>query len=444
MCCCHLSVHQGRVQAARILTLVALILLSFSTACLAAGPTLEWIHQFGTSGGQSDSVEGMSLDGLGSLYISGTTPGSLASPNAGGTDVFLGKFDVAGNQQWIHQYGDAGNQRGSGVSADELGNVFRTAYYSGVGPSLTNSDSDGNQLWSRQGLVPNYAYAVSADGGGNAYVVGGAYSSLTKDDGLLIKYDNAGRQLWSRQFGTSDYDNSLRVSADPIGNVFAFGQTIWNPAGYPGSKERVFLTKFDSAGNEYWTRELESDRYVLRGGVLADGLGNVYISGSSNAPIAVPRVHGGYDAFLAKYDADGNRVWIQEFGTADFVDSARDISVDNLGNVFVAGTTGGSLGGPSAGGADAFLAKFDIDGNQLWIHQYGTTASDTADYVSADGFGNVFIAGQTKGDLGGPNAGGGGYDVYLARFSENVPEPSTGLLLLMPTAMVIFGRRAHH
>jgi len=401
------------------------------------GPTLEWIRQFGTPvinavDIDGDSIEGISLDGLGSLYISGKTWGSLAGPNAGGEDSFLGKFDVAGNQQWMRQFGTATTGFISDVSADGLGNVFHTDFYSGVGGVLNNYDADGNELWSRQGAGGG---GLSADGIGNVYTTGVTTVSATDEDGLVKKYDAAGNQLWSRQFGSSDYDQRFSVSADPIGNVFVIGVIVG-----PSINQRVFLTKFDSAGTEHWTRELESARYVYKGGVSADGLGNVYISGSSNAPLAEPRLHLGQDAFLAKYDGDGNRLWIDEFGTADGRDHASGVSVDGLGNVYVSGSTSGSLGGPNAGEDDAFLAKYAVNGNQLWIHQFGTTANENAHYISADGSRNVFIAGSTRGDLGGLISDGGGSDVFIAKFNDSVPEPSTALLMFV-AAVIICARR---
>ena len=398
--------------------LVFSIILSLvlSGLCLAAGPTLDWIRQFGTT--SNDIVEGLSFDGLGSIYISGTTGGSLGGPSAGGDDVYISKYNLAGDQQWLYQYGAAGNQHSSAVSADNLGNIFHTAYWSSAGPTLTLLDPNGIQQWSRQG-IPNYGYTISADTNGNAYVAGGIYSTGTKDDGLLLKYDSRGSKLWSRQFGTSDSDSNLRVSADTTGNVFALGETVWDAVGYPGSKQRIFLSKFDSYGNEYWAREIESDRYVRRGGIIADGLGNVYISGSSNAPIEFPRVHGGYDAFLAKYDAEGNRVWLQEFGSAEFQDHASGVAMDGLGNVLVTGNMG-----------DPFLASFDANGNEVWIHQFGISAA--AQYITTDGFGKVYLAGITRRDLGGPNAGGN--DVFIAKYSIGIPEPSAAVLLL-PTLM---------
>ena len=48
----------------------------------------------------------MSADGLGNVYISGYTRGSLGGPNAGGTDAFVSKYDAAGNFQWIAAVGN--------------------------------------------------------------------------------------------------------------------------------------------------------------------------------------------------------------------------------------------------------------------------------------------------------------------------------------------------
>jgi hypothetical protein len=207
-----------------------------------------------------------------------------------------------------------------------------------------------------------------------------------------------------------------------LGNVFIVGDR------QPGGA-RALLTKYDSDGNQHWFRELVSTGSVWSGGIAADGLGNVYISGRSNAIIERPRDYLGYDAFLAKYDTNGNRVWISEFGTPRD-DDTSGVAVDGLGSVYVVGHTRGSLGGVNLGDEDVFLAKFDVDGNQLWIHQFGTPGFDFASQIEADGFGNLFIAGSTAGDLGGPNSGGGGPDVFLAKFTDAVPEPNGFLLLL--------------
>jgi hypothetical protein len=393
----------------RSLMLAAVVELSVCTAGLATGPTVDWIRQLWAFDGDSDSVSGLSLDGLGGLYLSF----SLLGPSPPYGAPYLDKYDLDGNQIWRRQI------TSGGVSADGLGNVFTG--------NISNLDVDGNVIWS----LPPQPGAISADGAGNVYTVRPLGRPLPSDDGLLRKFDAAGNLIWSRQFGSSDHEQELIVSADAAGNVFTYGQRVLADA--PRYTPSATLTKFDADGNEYWTRTLESARYVLIGGVAADGLGNVYNTGRSNAPILKPRVHLGYDAFLAKYDAEGNRLWLQEFGTAEFADSARGVAFDGQGNVFVTGNMG-----------DPFLAKFDGDGNQAWLHQFGTPADDLASFVAADALGNVYVAGQTRGDFGSPNAGGGGYDVFLAKFNVNVPEPPAGRLLLIAVGLGGVLWRASH
>ncbi|MCH8979561.1 MAG: SBBP repeat-containing protein, partial [Armatimonadetes bacterium] len=68
---------------------------------------------------------------------------------------------------------------------------------------------------------------------------------------------------------------------------------------------------------------------------------------------------GNFDAFVRKYDADGNEVWTRQFGGSGS-DRASGISVDASG-VYVAGSTTGTLPGQtSAGSADAFVVKLSI------------------------------------------------------------------------------------
>ena len=69
------------------------------------------------------------------------------------------------------------------------------------------------------------------------------------------------------------------------------------------------------------------------------------------------------------------------------------------------GETFGALGGPNKGSLDGWVIKFDGDGTRLWTRQPGTSNDDLAAGVATDMEGNVFVAGGTGGALGGPNKG---------------------------------------
>ena len=163
-----------------------------------------------------------------------------------------------------------------------------------------------------------------------------------------------------------------------------------------------------------WTRQLRTFRSDFGRGVSADGLGNVYISGLTAGSLGGPNA-GHDDAFVAKYDTAGNLQWIRQLGTIDG-DGSTSVSADGLGNVYISGGTAGSLGGPNAGEGDAFVSKFDAAGNIQWTRQLGTSEGDESSGVSADGLGNVYISGYTAGSLGGPYAGG--TDAFVAKYDE--------------------------
>lgn len=99
----------------------ALAFLLVTTAAVAQ-PVVTWKRVIGST--RDDQGTGISFDGLGGVYISGQTTSSLGSVNAGSLDVFVAKYDTAGTQTWIRQFGSDAFDTSSGVSSDRLGNIF--------------------------------------------------------------------------------------------------------------------------------------------------------------------------------------------------------------------------------------------------------------------------------------------------------------------------------
>ncbi len=86
--------------------------------------------------------------------------------------------------------------------------------------------------------------------------------------------------------------------------------------------------------------------------------------------------------------------WVQEFGTNGY-DSSETIAMDGEGNVYVTGITEGDLGSINNGEGDIWLSKYDSNGNQLWIKQWGTAFADAPNDLSVDRDGNIYIAART-------------------------------------------------
>ncbi|NEP49424.1 MAG: hypothetical protein F6K65_11610, partial [Moorea sp. SIO3C2] len=95
----------------------------------------------------------------------------------------------------------------------------------------------------------------------------------------------------------------------------------------------------------------------------------------------------------------------QQLGSAS-VDIAFNVGTDSVGNVYVTGWTQGELGQSNAGSQDAYVAKYNSQGQQQWVKQLGTSGEDRSFDISFDSNDNVYIAGTTTGELGGPVVGG--------------------------------------
>lgn len=104
--------------------------------------------------------------------------------------------------------------------------------------------------------------------------------------------------------------------------------------------------------------------------------------------------------------------WVrQPGGTIAEPEYSEGVSADGLGNVYIAGS-GGLAGFPPPGFGDAFLIKYDAAGNHQWTQKIETDLTEAAFGVSADGLGNVYISGQTGGSLLNTAA-----DAFLSKYN---------------------------
>ena len=337
---------------------------------------------------------------------------------------------------WIQQLGTSSSDESRSVAVDGAGNVFisgRTdgimgeANFGGVDAFLTKYDPNGNKQWTEQlgTSGDDGSLSVAVDGEGNAFISGWTWGIMGETnaglhDAFLTKYDPNGNKQWTRQLGTSTYDLSHSVAVDGDGNAFISGYTKGNLDGQTSAGGfDAFLTKYDPNGNKQWTKQLGTSSYEISYSVAVDGEGNAFISGVTEGSLGGDNA-GIYDAFLAKYDPNGKKLWTEQLGTSMY-DYSFSVAVDGAGNAFISGRTEGSLSGDNAGGIDTFLAKYAPNGNELWREQLGTSSSDESWSVAVDGAGNAFISGHTDGIMGEANFGG--VDAFLAKYE--VPEPAT-------------------
>jgi hypothetical protein len=230
-------------------------------------------------------------------------------------------------------------------------------------------------------------------------------------DAFLAKYSASGALAWTTQFGTLGFDFATAGAIDDVGQIYVAGYTTGDDLMPTYEQDYdAFLAKFDPLGQLLWTRQIGVAGFVDKGWAVAvDGAGNILVVGDIRNGCCI----NDNDVFLRKFNAFGDELWSLQVATSAR-DASRAIAVDAVGNVYLGGLTEGSLGGPSLGGTDAFLLKFDPAGNQLWARQFGTSAYDAVLAAAVDNDGNILLSGESQGSLGGPNAGSS--DAILLKF----------------------------
>ncbi|MBI4685574.1 MAG: SBBP repeat-containing protein [Nitrospirae bacterium] len=134
-----------------------------------------------------------------------------------------------------------------------------------------------------------------------------------------VQFSEAQEVLWLRQFGTSVSDDGFKVAADGIGNVYVVGLTAGNLPGQTSSGNGdVFIRKYDSEGNELWTRQFGTPYgYGMDLPYIAVVEPNVYVAGTVYESLPGQISSGNADAFIRKYDSEGNELWTHQFGSSD-------------------------------------------------------------------------------------------------------------------------------
>ena len=273
--------------------------------------------------------------------------------------------------------------------------------------------------WTSQFGTQRYdlAYATAAADDG-VYVAGFTNYALPRQtyhhryDAFVRKYDAAGAELWTRQFGTSGTDQVLALAVDDSG-VYAVGSTDGRfPKQAAAGGLDAFVAKFGPGGRQMWLEQFGTRGADEAGSVVAAGTG-LFISGSTDGRLGASRL-GGTDAFVGAFSLEGEPRWIRQFGSSG-TDRARGLGVGS-GTVYVVGSTDGILPGKTPlGGVDAFIQTVDTDGRRGWSRQLGTAGTDEATSVLALP-GTTYVTGLTDGTLQGQGSAGGS-DAFLMRLN---------------------------
>ena len=270
-----------------------------------------------------------------------------------------------------------------------------------------------NEAVSAGGAAADVGESVALAPDGSHYVVGTfegtasfgdlAITSAGDSDAFLVKYDDALDAVWARRGGTDVFnDFGTAVAVAPDGSVYAAGFftgiATWDGGTNPDielttfSDFDAFVAKYTPEGDLEWVRQAGGVGQDTGRDLAVDADGNVYFvggfEGTGTFGSVVLESAGSTDAFLVKYDPDGNVIWARR-GGSDQGDLAYGVAVTGDGQAHVSGSFRGvalfgALPIQSAGNTDVFVAQYDADGEAVWVEGLG---ADGAEFTRGGGIG---------------------------------------------------------
>jgi gliding motility-associated-like protein len=449
-------------------------------------PRLEWATYHGGTG--EDVFRDMAIDKTGHLYVIGSTqsaagiatPGSFQNSLAGMSDVYVAKYTTDGALVWSTYFGGQFDDFGQSIALDTQGNIFITGITSsqtgiaspGAFQTTNNGgfadafvakfDTDGNRVWSTYfgGNMDERSNSITIDDDGNVTIIGwtnsnssiaspGAFQTTFQgqEDIYLAQFDNNGLRRWATYYGDIGYDIGLQVDADASNNLVISGWTsstanfstaVAFQTVYGGGTADAFIARFSQNGSRLWCSYYGGSFDEYGDALLVAENGDIYLAGPCNSPDAIstagthqPVIGGGFDAFVARFNASGSRTWGSYYGGPND-DVAYGLALDGEQNLYLTGYTrsASAIATVNAhqttpgGDWDAYLVRMTNMGMRQWATYFGGSGLDQSLGVEVDSSGYVYISGLTVSTnqvatTGSTqeNYGGGTSDGFLARFS---------------------------
>jgi len=385
--------------------MVFLIIASFSVYAETDTLIEEWIVEFDVD---HDNSRDMKIGPEGNIYVLGETGTTIGwVPN----DIYLIKYDSLGGLVWQQNIPNSNYARA--ITLDSTGNVYvlgnnADPYFA----IIAKYDSEGNQQWVTQYNSPypvEHVKRIVFDSENNIFISLQSNPNYLGGDQhiILVKFDNQGNELWSRDINTRYYGfpdrtfyEDVPISIDSEDNL-VLGK--YKELGFGTNDLEMFLIKYSPGGTTLWdyTNGILDNEDIITD-IVIDSLDNIYITGfSSSFSFVQPKF-----VFTSKFDSEGNLQWTKKFNidlrTQEYAES---IDLDPNENIVVSGRYDGE------NGIDTFLVKYDPDGNLIWTNTYeGLYGNDWPTEMEFDNE-SIYLTGSTEGS-------DGYYDRFILKYNN--------------------------
>lgn len=367
--------------------LILIIFLCLSNAGYSQSLVIDFAKSLG--GPKFDEAKNLHLDNYGNIYLTGSfrdtadfdpSIGQAIMPSFGLDDAFVAKFNAAGELIWAKQFGSSGIDMAFGVKTDASNNVIILGFFSGKADF--NPGPDTFYLNSRGDI-----------------------------DIFVTKLNANGEFVWAKQFGGSKQDLCRTMDMDNTGNIYVGGafygkaffgnDTLTNFFNSYGIRD-ICLFKLNNDGDLQWVNRIGADKDEACYGLTLDAQGNFYTTGYFAGTVdfdpgagSYPLTYTGvYNAFVAKFNSDGQLFWAKKMGGSKDI-YGRAIALDDSLNIYTTGQFRETVDfDPGAdtfnlsvtGYFDIFVSKLNKDGNFEWAKTFGGLDNDGHVYGNDNAF----------------------------------------------------------
>lgn len=354
------------------------------TYSLAANNNDFFVAKYNSSGviqwainvGDANSVMypwAMKVTPSGSVFITGNfnnfvdfdpSIGGVATLTANfGNDVFVAKYDNAGNYNWAKSFGGSGSDEGYGIDVDGSGNVAVTGSFE----YTVDLDPDaGVTNVVAEGMTDIFVSKLNASGN---FVWGGSMGGPLTDQGGRIKFNSNGEVIISSAVQSSTFD------VNPLAGV-----TPQVKIGDPNYSD-ILLSKLSGTnGSLVWSKSgaPTGPNSAIGLGLKIDPQNNIFLAGNFSGVMDFDLNGGSYtltpqsnpfqDIFVAKYDnSNANLIFAFNMGGGSLAGTlCRDVSLKG-DTLYLAGVHTNTMDmdpGPGTfsldllGGSDFYISKF--------------------------------------------------------------------------------------
>jgi len=305
-----------------------------------------WSRKYGGNG--HEHINAIVPSGDGGFMAAGYT----TSFGAGGLDMYLLKFDAAGERIWHRTYGGDNDDEALALAPDGKGGFLLAGYSESFGNGfpdvwLLQVDSAGDSLWSLTygNIGVDYAAAILHQGGG-AFRVAGTSVMETGAATALVLDVNAGENAVTAHTYQAGSGNLMATCLLPAPDG---GYLLGGYAGLPFTPADAYLARMDGKGQLLWSHTYGGPDEEIFSTMAATGDGGYLLAGFTQAPGP-----SNLDMYLVRVNARGEFLWQNSYGGSRD-DRAYCLIPDGDGHYFLAGHTG-SYG---SGWADFWLVCLD-------------------------------------------------------------------------------------